>query len=242
MNATGVVVHTNLGRSPLADEAVHAVTEAARGYSTLEYDADAMARGSRHDHVEGLLCALTGAEAAIAVNNNAAAVVMVLAEFAQGREAVVSRGELVEIGGSFRIPDIMAFSRARIVEVGATNKTHAADYERACTPRNGHAAEGAPFQLPHRRLLGAGGHARAARAGRRGERGTPAEGAEGDVLVLEDQGSGAFINLACSARMPNPPWPSRCAGMSTWCRSPATSCSAGRRRALWWGRGSLSAA
>ena len=134
VNATGVVVHTNLGRSPLADEAVHAVTEAARGYSTLEYDTDAMARGSRHDHVEGLLCALTGAEAAIAVNNNAAAVVMVLAEFAQGREAVVSRGELVEIGGSFRIPDIMAFSRARMVEVGATNKTHAADYEQALTP------------------------------------------------------------------------------------------------------------
>ena len=131
INATGIVVHTNLGRSPLADEAVSAVSDVARGYSTLEYDTDAMARGSRHDHVERLICTLTGAEAALAVNNNAAAVMMVLHEFARGHEAVVSRGELVEIGGSFRVPDIMELSQARMVEVGTTNKTHAVDYERA---------------------------------------------------------------------------------------------------------------
>lgn len=197
VNATGVVVHTNLGRSPLADEAVHAVTEAARGYSTLEYDTDAMARGSRHDHVEGLLCALTGAEAAIAVNNNAAAVVMVLAEFAQGREAVVSRGELVEIGGSFRIPDIMAFSRARMVEVGATNKTHAADYERALTPETAMLLKVHPSNY---RIVGfseqVGMRELRALADAENER-RRAAGAEGDVLVYEDQGSGAFINLAC---------------------------------------------
>lgn len=134
VNATGVVIHTNIGRSPLAPQALEAVVDAARGYSTLEYSTDAMARGSRHDHCEALLCALTGAEAALAVNNNAAAVLMVLSEFAAGHEAVVSRGELVEIGGSFRIPDIMAASGARMVEVGATNKTHPEDYERAIGP------------------------------------------------------------------------------------------------------------
>ena len=134
INATGVVVHTNLGRSALADAAVDAVVEVARGYSTLEYDTETMARGSRHDHVEHLLKSLTGAEAAIAVNNNAAAVMLVLSEFAAGHEAIVSRGELVEIGGNFRIPDIMAQSNARMVEVGTTNKTHAIDYERALTP------------------------------------------------------------------------------------------------------------
>ena len=134
VNATGVVIHTNIGRSPLAPQALEAVVDAARGYSTLEYSTDTMARGSRHDHCEALLCALTGAEAALAVNNNAAAVLMVLSEFAAGHEAVVSRGELVEIGGSFRIPDIMAASGARMVEVGTTNKTHPEDYERAIGP------------------------------------------------------------------------------------------------------------
>ncbi len=134
INATGVVVHTNLGRSALANAAVDAVVEVARGYSTLEYDTETMARGSRHDHVEHLLKSLTGAEAAIAVNNNAAAVMLVLSEFAAGHEAIVSRGELVEIGGNFRIPDIMAQSNASMVEVGTTNKTHAIDYERALTP------------------------------------------------------------------------------------------------------------
>lgn len=133
VNATGIIVHTNLGRSVLADEAVENVIEVAKGYSTLEYDTQAMERGSRHIHYEELICALTGAEAAIAVNNNAAAVMMVLHEFAQDKQAIISRGELIEIGGSFRIPDIMDFSHAHMVEVGTTNKTHLSDYENAIT-------------------------------------------------------------------------------------------------------------
>ncbi|MGI6216692.1 MAG: L-seryl-tRNA(Sec) selenium transferase [Coriobacteriales bacterium] len=131
INATGIVLHTNLGRSVLAPQAVDAVAEAARSYSNLEYSIDSMGRGSRQEHVERLICSLTGAEAAMAVNNNAAAVMMVLQEFAQGREAVISRGELIEIGGSFRIPEIMELSGARMVEVGTTNKTHLSDYEKA---------------------------------------------------------------------------------------------------------------
>ena len=133
VNATGIIVHTNLGRSVLADEALESVIEVAKGYSTLEYDTQAMERGSRHIHYEELMCALTGAEAAIAVNNNAAAVMMVLHEFAQDKQAIISRGELIEIGGSFRIPDIMDFSHAHMVEVGTTNKTHLSDYENAIT-------------------------------------------------------------------------------------------------------------
>ncbi len=133
INASGVVLHTNLGRSVLADEAIEAVVKTARAYSTLEYDVEGMQRGSRHAHCEQLLCTLTGAEAAIAVNNNAAAVMLVLSELSTQHEVIVSRGELVEIGGSFRIPDIMKLSGARMVEVGTTNKTHPADYEHAIT-------------------------------------------------------------------------------------------------------------
>lgn len=133
VNATGIIVHTNLGRSVLADEALESAIEVAKGYSTLEYDTQAMERGSRHIHYEKLICALTGAEAAIAVNNNAAAVMMVLHEFAQNKQAIISRGELIEIGGSFRIPDIMDFSHAHMVEVGTTNKTHLSDYANAIT-------------------------------------------------------------------------------------------------------------
>jgi len=133
VNATGVVIHTNLGRSCLASEAIEAVCEVAASYSTLEYELETGARGSRNSLVEGLLCRVTGTEAALVVNNNAAAVVLCLSALANGAEVIVSRGELVEIGGSFRIPDIMRFSGAKLIEVGATNRTHLKDYVEAIT-------------------------------------------------------------------------------------------------------------
>src|SRR5689334_17737708 len=134
LNATGVVLHTNLGRAPLAEHAIARVTEVARGYANLEYRLDARRRGSRHEHVSALVATLTGAEDALVVNNCAAAVLLALSQLAAGRGVVVSRGELVEIGGSFRVPDVMRASGARLVEVGTTNRTHRADYERAIGP------------------------------------------------------------------------------------------------------------
>lgn len=224
INAAGVVIHTNLGRSVLADRAVEAAAAVAGGYSTLEYDTDAMARGSRHDHCENLLCLLTGAEAAIAVNNNAAAVLLVLTEFAKGREAVVSRGQLVEIGGSFRVPDIMELSGARMVEVGTTNKTHAADYERAISentamllkvhPSN-YRMTGFTESVNVKRLRMMADAENALRSRERAE----AAGAEhrrirhssdayqrclDDLIVYEDQGSGALVRLDCFGEYAEP--------------------------------------
>ena len=134
LNATGVLVHTNLGRAPLAGAALDRVMEVGSGYSNLEYDLGRGERGSRQDHLGPLVRRLTGAEAALVVNNNAAAVLLALAALAEGREVVVSRGELIEIGDGFRIPDVLARSGARLVEVGTTNRTKAADYEHAVGP------------------------------------------------------------------------------------------------------------
>ena len=163
INGTGVVLHTNLGRSCLSARASAAVAEVARHYSTLEYDVESGSRGSRHDHIDGLLASVTGAEAAMVVNNNAAAVLLILSAMGRGGEVVASRGELVEIGGSFRIPDIMTQCGCALREVGATNKTHLFDYENAIGPET--------RALPHRGLLRA---ARTRRAGGAGEKARPA--------------------------------------------------------------------
>jgi L-seryl-tRNA(Ser) seleniumtransferase len=137
INATGVIVHTNLGRSILSEKAIQSVVEAGRSYSNLEYDIPAGERGKRYVHVEGILRRLTGVEAATAVNNNAAAVLLCLNTIARGKEVIVSRGELVEIGGSFRVPDVMERSGAILREVGTTNKTHLKDYEKAINENTG---------------------------------------------------------------------------------------------------------
>lgn len=185
INATGVVIHTNLGRSVLAEEAARQVYEVARAYSTLEFDVEHGVRGSRHAHVEGLLCQLTGAEAACVVNNNAAAVMLVISELAKGKKALVSRGELIEIGGSFRIPDIMDLSGAQMVEVGTTNKTHLADYEHAFDERTSLVLKVHPSnyrivgftEAPSAEELVAFAHERGA-------------------YVYEDQGSGVLFDLS----------------------------------------------
>ena len=184
INAAGVVVHTNLGRAPLPGEALAAVLDTARGYSNLEFDLAAGERSSRLSHVEGMLLALTGAECAHVVNNNAAAVLLCLACHARGREVIVSRGELVEIGGSFRIPDIMAESGARLVEVGTTNRTRLSDYENAVTGQTALLLKVHPSNFS---IHGFTGEVRTADLVRLGER--------AGIPVMEDQGSGALIDL-----------------------------------------------
>ena len=182
VNATGVVIHTNLGRAPLAPAAVQAVTDVARSYSTLEYDVATCARGGRKEHAARLLRTLTGAQDALVVNNNAAAVLLVLAAHAAGKEVIVSRGELVEVGGSFRIPDIMAASGAKLVEVGSTNRTHLDDYRSAITPNTAMILKVHPSNY---RIEGFHEEVSAAELS--------ALAHEHGLLLYEDQGSGALL-------------------------------------------------
>lgn len=184
INATGIIVHTNLGRSVLSEAAVAAVAEVATHYSTLEYDVESGERGSRHVHCEELLCRLTGAEAAMAVNNNAAAVMLGLAALSRGKEAIVSRGQLVEIGGSFRIPDIMRESGATMVEVGTTNKTHLKDYEDALSAQTGLILK---VHSSNYRVVGFTSEVEVDEL--------VALGSPHGVPVMEDQGSGVLIDL-----------------------------------------------
>lgn len=184
LNATGVVVHTNLGRSILAPEAMTAVADACARYSNLEFSLATGERGSRYSHVEALLARLTGAEAALVVNNNAAAVMLVLDTLAKGREVVVSRGQLVEIGGSFRIPDVMARSGAVLVEVGATNRTHPRDYEDAITENT---AALLKVHCSNYRMIGFTSEV--------GARELVEIGARHNLPVVEDLGSGSLAEL-----------------------------------------------
>lgn len=185
INATGVVIHTNLGRSILSQKATHKLMLTGGFYSNLEFDLDTGKRGSRYSLVEQLICDLTGAEAALVVNNNAAAVFLTLDSLASGKQVIVSRGQLVEIGGSFRIPDVMAKSGATLVEVGATNRTHLFDYERAIT------AETALLLRVHTsnfRIIGFTSDVSAAEM--------VALARKSDLFTMEDLGSGSLIDLS----------------------------------------------
>jgi len=184
INATGVVLHTNLGRAPLAREAIEAVERVASGYSNLEFELESGKRGMRYRHVEGLLCELTGAESALVVNNNAAAVYLALRVLAQGREVIVSRGELVEIGGSFRIPDILRESGATLVEVGTTNRTHLRDYEQALGSSTGLLLKVHPSNY---RVLGFHREVEVEEL--------VALGRKFSIPVMQDLGSGCLMNL-----------------------------------------------
>jgi len=187
LNATGVVLHTNLGRAPLAAPARDAVAAVARGYCSLEYDLAAGARGDRGAGVERWLTRLTGAEAALVVNNGAAAVLLVLSSLAAGRKVVVSRGELVEIGGSFRVPDILEKSGATLVEVGTTNRTHLKDYERALE-RHPDVAAILRVHPSNYRLSGFTARPDAADLAKLARR--------RKIPLLEDLGSGALVDVA----------------------------------------------
>ena len=185
INGTGVIIHTNLGRSVLPDQAIAMLGRTAGSYSNLEFDLEAGRRGSRYALVEELLCELTGAEAALVVNNNAAAVLLALESLAKGKEAIVSRGQLVEIGGSFRIPDVMARSGAILKEVGATNRTHLEDYRQALCPATGLLLK---VHTSNYRMIGFTSEVSnedLVRLGR--EHGLP---------VMEDLGSGCLIDLS----------------------------------------------
>lgn len=193
INASGVILHTNLGRAPLSEAALAAMDAVSRGYANLEFDLESGARGSRHAHIEGLLCQLTGAEAALVVNNNAAAVLLALTTLAKRKEVIVSRGQAVEIGGGFRIPDVMRQSGAKLVEVGTTNRTYAADYEQAITPRT------AALMRVHSsnfRLVGFTSEVTLEEL--------VATGKKHDVIVMDDIGSGCLIDTTAYGMAPEP--------------------------------------
>jgi len=185
INATGVVIHTNLGRSPLSEQALQNLVEIARGYSNLEYDLAKGQRGGRSSHVEEILLRLSKAEAGLVVNNNAAAVLLVLNTIAAGKEVICSRGELVEIGGAFRIPDVMARSGATLREVGTTNRTHVRDYEGAINSNTGLLLK---VHTSNYRVIGFTAEVSVEELGRLGR--------EYDLPVMNDLGSGCLIDLS----------------------------------------------
>jgi len=193
INATGVILHTNLGRAPLSKESAMAMDAVARGYSNLEFDLDSGTRGSRQVHIESLLCQLTGAEAALVVNNNASAVLLGLTVLARKKEVIVSRGQAVEIGGGFRIPDVMRQSGAKLIEVGTTNCTYIADYEQAISPRT------AALMRVHSsnfRLMGFTSEVTL--------EDLVALGIQNDLPVLDDLGSGCFLDTTKFELAPEP--------------------------------------
>ena len=185
INATGVIIHTNLGRAPLSEDTLAAMRTAAQGYSNLEYNLQAGERGSRHVHAEAILKRLTGAPAALVVNNNAAAVMLILATFAQGREVIISRGQLVEIGGGFRVPDVMRQSGAQLVEVGTTNRTRIDDYAGAITDRTAMLLR---VHSSNFRIIGFTEEAPLAEM--------VALGRERGLMVADDLGSGALLDTS----------------------------------------------
>ncbi len=193
INATGVIIHTNLGRAPLSAAAREAIGQVAAGYSALEYDLPAGERGSRSIHAAGLLTRLTGAEAALVVNNNSSAVLLMLTALCQGREVIISRGQLVEIGGGFRVPDVMAQSGARLVEVGTTNRTHLRDYATAIT------ADTAAIFVAHHsnfKMIGFTSEPPLAHLA--------ALARENGLMLLYDQGSGALLDTTPYGLDPEP--------------------------------------
>ena len=184
INATGVVIHTNLGRSPLHPAAIEHLIDVSKNYSNLEYDLALGERGSRYAHVEEILCHLSGAESALVVNNNAGAVLLALNTLAEGKEVIVSRGELVEIGGAFRIPDVMKRSGALLREVGATNRTHLSDYQKAINPQTALLLK---VHTSNFRLMGFTSEVSL--------QDLVKLGAEHRLSVVDDLGSGCFIDL-----------------------------------------------